>query len=1500
MAESLAVAMRPDSFKCKKKGDQEQMLQDFNAYKKKIGRYLLAAKVVAAHTGAQPDSTHNDHEACASCQQEKAIMLMLGGDDMDKLFEHVGKVEETDTFHKALNKVQAAIKGLTNSATARYKLFQEMPQDGQTFSSWAQLVVEQADRCDWVNYGAKSAARDAILFQIDDVKLKKKILAENTALEQVIKLGIASEQANKNASRINSHKQEAGGDRISALEEQVRALKAAKGGSSKVDKDCTTCTRPFHAPGKCKGLEVECFDCKKTGHFRGSKACKKPRKHTKKDRVRAVEKDKDTDSADEETNSDEETSNRVTETGRENLVNAAQERKQKQVHACMKVVVLDKNRPSRETHMKMLIDSGVHKTLVSEEDWKKVKRKKGEARIKLKICKTKFKPFGTDYHLPILGRTKCTLEAAGGAKIKTIVYVVEGECQSLLGLRDSEKLGIIKIDPEGAVKEEQVIQLSQSKKLIHETGWVAGQQSQGDIEAKMIRIMDRHCNIFKGIGRAKVEPVHIEVDPEVKPKQQKRRPIAIHYVDRFKAHLMELQEAGVVTGPLESEDARGWISNPVITGKKWDTTKIRVNLDTTHMNDAVKTSHFPIPTVKELRHNFKGSERFSVLDLNHAFHQFEMDASSKKLFAFYTPWGLYRYNTLVMGTAPASSECHERIRKVVEGLEGVQQIKDDLVVHGSKQTHDERLEKALQRLEEFGLTLRRDKCKMGVPEVSWFGHIFSEQGMSPDPAKVQTIKEWPAPTDKSEVKSFLQTVQFCQEYMRPGSGRTYSDVTQPLRRLTAKAVQFNWDRRCEASFQELKALLCHDTVMAPYDPAKQTRVYVDHGPGGVAATVAQNHGQLGAQDSWRPVHYSSRSLTETEAGYSKVDGESLGVLSGILNNKMYLYGTRFQVIVDHKPLVALYKSNRRDLPVRVARHKSKLGGFNFEVSYEPGSTTPSDYGSRHPPGQRRYTRQERESLGVEDEEEETEFIVNKLAEIPEAVTLPVLRHYTDKDKVLPALMEDIRRGRLRADLDKNRYKECFKECSIMDSVVLRGERFIIPEELRPDILAASHEGHPGIVSMLTQLRAAVWWPGMTTDVNTYVETCNEGCAASVEKNSPPPMVVRETPELPWQHVAADFKGPIQGNGKSYYFHVIIDLLSRWPEVAVVTSTAFDKLVPSMEKVWSLHGIPETVTSDNGPPYQSRDWRKYAKIVGFQHKPCSPEHPEGNGVAERFMATIVKVVHAAIAEKKDPKIEIDRRLLNYRNTIHPSTGKTPSQLMMRRIIRTKIPRMQVKLNPEADLEEAREKDKETRLERKEKRDKRKTAREKNIQIGDKVLIAQRKTTTKPPYDPKAYEVVDIKGTQITASRGSKTRVRNMAKVKVLKERPKRLQCSAKHTTSMEDKSDEEDWLDIMPRQDQAQQQLTLDRDMPRQEEEADHHHEQQQQEEGARGDLGSDREEFTDPIAVRKGTRLRKMVDRLGITATKTSSSSSPSKRERKKKQGEARRKAKREVWVLHP
>ena len=102
------------------------------------------------------------------------------------------------------------------------------------------------------------------------------------------------------------------------------------------------------------------------------------------------------------------------------------------------------------------------------------------------------------------------------------------------------------------------------------------------------------------------------------------------------------------------------------------------------------------------------------------------------------------------------------------------------------------------------------------------------------------------------------------------------------------------------------------------------------------------------------------------------------MLSGIKSNKMYLYGTNFEVVVDHKPLVPLYNSCNRPAPVRVDRHKSKLLAFDFKVVYEAGSKNPCDYGSRHPNKNVKYSKKDQEELGIENEDDDSEFSVNRI------------------------------------------------------------------------------------------------------------------------------------------------------------------------------------------------------------------------------------------------------------------------------------------------------------------------------------------------------------------------------------------------------------------------------------------------------------------------------------------------------------------------------------------
>ena len=190
-------------------------------------------------------------------------------------------------------------------------------------------------------------------------------------------------------------------------------------------------------------------------------------------------------------------------------------------------------------------------------------------------------------------------------------------------------------------------------------------------------------------------------------------------------------------------------------------------------------------------------------------------------------------------------------------------------------------------------------------------------------------------------QSFLQTVMFSQSFMCPGNGKTYADVTRPLRALTTKSTRFYWSKECEESFQELKRLLMSGRVLANFEQGRKTRVYVDDGPHGLGATLAQKYDITGIDHPvWRPVAYASRTKTTAELNYGKVDGESLALLFGIKVFKMYLYGIQFEVVVDHKPLLALYNGHSKDRPARVERHISKLGSFDFEVTYEPGVTNP--------------------------------------------------------------------------------------------------------------------------------------------------------------------------------------------------------------------------------------------------------------------------------------------------------------------------------------------------------------------------------------------------------------------------------------------------------------------------------------------------------------------------------------------------------------------------------
>ena len=212
----IVSVLKPSPFVPRKVGDPEQLLTDFSDYKKTFAKFLRVTGLAGIHTA--------DHADCTACTKAKDSLQLVGGKEMDFLFEHVGTVVDEDTYEEALGKIEAGIKSQTNQATARYKLFMKMPQVGTPFTEWFPKVKDQADRCIWEGYDAKQAARDAILFQTESSKLQKKIIAEELDYDNTVKYGLAFEQGEAKVQQMREQKivaERTETEKIAQLEEQV-------------------------------------------------------------------------------------------------------------------------------------------------------------------------------------------------------------------------------------------------------------------------------------------------------------------------------------------------------------------------------------------------------------------------------------------------------------------------------------------------------------------------------------------------------------------------------------------------------------------------------------------------------------------------------------------------------------------------------------------------------------------------------------------------------------------------------------------------------------------------------------------------------------------------------------------------------------------------------------------------------------------------------------------------------------------------------------------------------------------------------------------------------------------------------------------------------------------------------------------------------------------------------------------------------------------------------
>ena len=427
-------------------------------------------------------------------------------------------------------------------------------------------------------------------------------------------------------------------------------------------------------------------------------------------------------------------------------------------------------------------------------------------------------------------------------------------------------------------------------------------------DPKVKEILHQFSERFTSLGKLKGKQIQLSIEQSVKPVAQQQRRVPFHLREKVEMELKSLESQDIIEKVPESEHT-DWVSPIVVVPKKEG--KIRICVDMRAANTAVKRIRHPIPTVKDIALELNGAKYFSKLDLAQAYHQLELAPGSRPITTFTTPFGLYRYKRLNYGTNSSAEIFQHALQQSLQGIEGVRNLADDILVFGKTyEAHNKSLKACLQRLQEHNLTLNINKCRFLKQNLEFFGFLFTAEGTQPDPKKVSAFVESKPPKTVSEVRSYLGMANYSAQFIED-----FATIAEPLRKLTFKDAKFEWGTEQQKAYEALKTALLKSPVMSYFDINKETMIHVDASPVGLSAILSQRN--KGSTES-HIIVYASKSLTATEKRYSQTVKEALAIVWGIEHFHLYVYGAPFILFTDHKPLELIYSNPMSKPPARLS------------------------------------------------------------------------------------------------------------------------------------------------------------------------------------------------------------------------------------------------------------------------------------------------------------------------------------------------------------------------------------------------------------------------------------------------------------------------------------------------------------------------------------------------------------------------------------------------------
>ena len=417
---------------------------------------------------------------------------------------------------------------------------------------------------------------------------------------------------------------------------------------------------------------------------------------------------------------------------------------------------------------------------------------------------------------------------------------------------------------------------------------------------------------------------------------------------------MSHDELAAIRDYLKSALEKDWIrpsssqvGSPVLFVKKADGS-LRLCVDYRGLNEVTVKNNYPLPLLSETLERFAHAKHFTKIDIRNAYHRIRVRKGDEWKTAFRTRYGQFEYQVMPFGLANAPATFQGYVNKALKpyiDVFCVVYLDDVLVYSESEELHWEHVRKVLRALLEHRLYAKLSKCAFNRDEVTFLGFIVNRRGIQMEQSRIEAITKWPEPESARDVLVFLGFAGFYRRFVKG-----FSQIAAPLTDLTKGAKKgqarppFVFGKEAREAFETLKRVFTTAPVLEHYDWEAALVMETDASDAGAGGVLSQ----LGKDNQWHPIAFSSYKFKGPETRWDTHDKELYAIVRGFKNWRHYLQGSKhpIRVISDHNNL--RYFMTTKELNAKQIRWAEKLAAFDFTIEYRKGKLNPADAPSRRP------------------------------------------------------------------------------------------------------------------------------------------------------------------------------------------------------------------------------------------------------------------------------------------------------------------------------------------------------------------------------------------------------------------------------------------------------------------------------------------------------------------------------------------------------------------------